>query len=147
MAVKKSRILDAVAALEAGERRRAAALIAQELRAGEQTGDRWGSVSKLATKIGEIDLGIEASRRFAMSEPISLDRLLGHCGSLAQVGRSEQGIELLDRLPPQAQEPFRPAIGIGFGFAFAFASPFPVPFAGFMVFQYNSMSFLLHWLA
>ncbi len=104
MAVKKSRILDAVGALEAGERRRAAALIARELRAGEQTGDRWGSVSKLATKIGEIDLGIEASRRFAMSEPISLDRLLGHCGLLAQVGRSEQGIELLDRLPPQAQD-------------------------------------------
>lgn len=104
MAVQKSRILDAIAALEAGDRRRAAALIAQELRTGEQTGDRWASVSKLATKIGEIDLGIEASRRYAMKEPITLDRLLGHCGALAQVGRSEEGIALLDRLPAQAQQ-------------------------------------------
>ena len=100
----KSRILDAVAALEQGERRRAAALIAQELRAGEQTGDKWASVSKLANKIGEIDLGIEASRRFTMTEPIRLDRLLQHCGALAQIGRSEEGIALLDRLPPQAQQ-------------------------------------------
>jgi len=103
MVGQKSNILNAVTALGEGNRRRAAVLIAKELREGPSTGDRWFSVHKLASKIGEIDLGVEASHRFAMTEPITLDRLLSHCGALAQVGRSEEGIKLLDRLPSQAQ--------------------------------------------
>ena len=99
----KSRILEAVDALKQGERRRAAMLIRQELKQGEKTGQRWASVHKLADKIGEIDLALEASHRHAMTEPITLNNLLAHCGHLAQAGRSEEGLSLIERLPPQAQ--------------------------------------------
>ncbi|WP_095012803.1 tetratricopeptide repeat-containing sulfotransferase family protein [Tsuneonella mangrovi] len=103
MTAPKSRILDAIAALEAGDRRRAASLIRIELREGAKTGDRWASVYRLASQIGEIDLGLEASHRHAMTEPLLLNRLLTHCGALAQVGRSTDALALLDRLPSQAQ--------------------------------------------
>ena len=100
----KSRILDAIAALEQGERRRAATLIRQELKTGAKTGERWASVAKLAEKIGEIELAIEASHRSAMTQPITLNRILAHCGTLAKAGRSEEALALLGRLPPNAQQ-------------------------------------------
>lgn len=103
MNTPSSRILDAVAALENGNRRLAGALIAEELKNGEISGDRWASVQRLATRIGEIDLAIEASRRFAFTEPVRLERFLGHCGALAEIGRAGQALELLDQLPDQLQ--------------------------------------------
>lgn len=103
MSDQKSRILEAVTCLGKGERRIAAKLIADELREGAQSGERWSSVHKLASKIGEIDLALEASRRFAFTEPVTLERLLSYCGAMAQVGRSEESIQLLDRLPNAAQ--------------------------------------------
>lgn len=103
MKTGQSRILNAIAALEKGDRRRAAALIRQELKEGPKSGERWGSVSKLAEKIGEIDLALEASYRHALTEPVTLNRVLAHCGALAQAGRSEDALAFLDRLPKAAQ--------------------------------------------
>lgn len=103
MAGPKSRIPDILIALEHGDRRRAASLIGVELRTGSMTGEKWASVSKLASQIGEIDFALEASRRFSQTEPTTLDRLLSYCGALAQFGRSHEALSLLDRLPTQVQ--------------------------------------------
>ena len=99
----QSRILTAIEALKRGHRRDAAALLEQELREGEPVGQRWASVAKLAMKIGEIDMAVDASRRFAFTPPVALTAIVGHCGTLAQVGRSDEAIALLDTLPQDAQ--------------------------------------------
>ncbi|HET9810899.1 MAG TPA: sulfotransferase [Sphingomicrobium sp.] len=95
-------VLQAIEALKAGERRRAADLLEQELRTGPPPGDRWRSVSMLAAQIGEIETAIEASRRSA--SPPSLERLLQHWGRLASYGRSAEAIDEIERLAPPMRE-------------------------------------------
>lgn len=94
-----SRVLTAIEALKAGERRRAQHLLEAELREGPPSGERWRSISRLASEIGEIDLAIEASRRHAQTEPVSLERMLGHWGVLAGLGRTEEALEQAKRVP------------------------------------------------
>lgn len=101
---QQSRILDAIAALEARDRRTAVALIEEELREGEPTGQRWKAVYRLANKIGEIDMAMDASQRFALTPPTTLTQLISHCGSLTHIGRSEEAVALLERLPARALE-------------------------------------------
>ncbi|MAW90694.1 MAG: hypothetical protein CL574_06310 [Altererythrobacter sp.] len=103
MVSNRSLIFDALSALERGERSHAADLLQQELNSGPGGTGRWGNIAKLAEKIGEIDLAIDASRRVALSEPITLGGLLKHCGLLAQMGRSEEALGYLDRLPANAK--------------------------------------------
>lgn len=74
--IPNSRILQAIDALKAGNRRSAVDLLGAELRLGKTEGERWQSVAKLAFDIGAIDLGLEASRRVATTGPVTLDRLL-----------------------------------------------------------------------
>lgn len=99
----QSRILQAIAALQRGERHEASALLAEELRTGPTTGPSWAKVSQLLQQIGEIDMAIEASRRASRSEPMTLDRLLAHCGVLASYGRSDEALGELERLPADIQ--------------------------------------------
>ena len=100
---QRSRILLAVEALKSGDRRRAARLLDDELKVGPATGSRWTSVSKLAFKIGEIETGLEASRRAANTMPRTLDSLLNYCGDLAGAGRSSEALQLINRLPKSVQ--------------------------------------------
>ena len=101
----KSRILDAIDLLEGpADRRGAARLIAEELRQGAPTGQRWGSIHKLAQRIGEIDMALDASMRHAMTDPITIGALIQHCDNLTQMGRAEEAVALLDRVPAQAQD-------------------------------------------
>lgn len=95
-----SRVLSAIESLKRGERRQAQRLLEDELRDGPPTGERWRSISRLATEIGEIDTAIEASRRHSRTEPITLERLLGHWGVLAALGRTEEALAEAERLPP-----------------------------------------------
>jgi tetratricopeptide (TPR) repeat protein len=94
-----SRVLSAIEALQAGERRRAQHLLEAELREGPPSGERWRSVSRLASEIGEIDMAIEASRRHSRTEPISLERMLGHWGVLAALGRTDDALAEAERAP------------------------------------------------
>jgi tetratricopeptide (TPR) repeat protein len=94
-----SRVLTAIEALKAGERRRAQHLLEAELREGPPSGERWRSISRLASEIGEIELAIESSRRNSRTEPISLERMLGHWGVLASLGRTEEALEQAERAP------------------------------------------------
>ena len=61
----------ALEALKLGDRRRAAALLGRELREGNTAQKNLPSVAQLAVHIGEIELAIEASRRWA---PNSVNR-------------------------------------------------------------------------
>ena len=98
-----SRILQTIAALQRGERREASTLLAEELRTGPATGPSWAKVSQLLQQVGEIDMAIEASRRASRSEPVTLDRLLAHCGVLASYGRSDEALADLEALPGPVQ--------------------------------------------
>lgn len=100
----QSRILSALDALASHNRRQAAALIGEELRLGEATGKRWQSVYKLADRIGEVDMALDASYRSTSTPPTTLTEVITHCGNLTKAGRSEEAIEMLDRLPEKARE-------------------------------------------
>jgi tetratricopeptide (TPR) repeat protein len=94
-----SRVLTAIDCLKRGERRRAQRLLADELREGPPSGERWRSICRLAGEIGEIDMAIDASRRHSLTEPISLERMLGHWGVLASLGRTEEALEEAKHVP------------------------------------------------
>lgn len=95
----RSRVLDAVDALKALDRSRAAYLLGEELRLGPPTGDRWRSVAKLAGHIGEIDLALEAGRRFAMTEPQVIAPALQYLSNLVTFGRVDQAKDQFAKLP------------------------------------------------
>lgn len=94
-----SRILQAVDALRTGDRDAAVALLDAELREGPASGARWKSVSKLAANIGEIEISLEAARRYAAASPPTLEGLLYHWGELTAAGRTEIALAELARLP------------------------------------------------
>jgi tetratricopeptide (TPR) repeat protein len=88
-------VLQAIEALKHGERRTAANLLEQDIRTGPPAGDRWRSVSMLASQIGEIETAIEASRRFA--SPPTIERLLFYWGRLATYGRSADAVADIEK--------------------------------------------------
>ena len=85
--VPPSHIHMAIDALRRFDRRSAAALMKEHLRVRKEPGDSWRSVATLANRIGEIDIAIEAMRRFAMTPPQTLERTLEYCSELATKGR------------------------------------------------------------
>ncbi|WP_010543859.1 tetratricopeptide repeat-containing sulfotransferase family protein [Sphingomonas elodea] len=103
-----SQIPAAIRALQAFDRDAALGLLHVEFRNGPSSGDRWRSVAMLTRQIGEIELTIEASRRYARTEPFSLERLLALCEDLAAFGRDAEIAALVAGLPPAVQE--HPAI-------------------------------------
>ena len=104
----QSLIMDALAALQSGDRRRAAMLLRKELARGAHAVKRLASIAKLADKIGEIELSLAASKAMARSEPVTLNNILAYCGALAQYGRSEDALAVIKGLPTDAQN--HPAI-------------------------------------
>lgn len=86
--VQGNRIIEAVEALKLGERQNAVSLLKQEFADGSTSGQRWSSIAKLAANMGEIELAIEAWRRFADTEPIDLARRLSYWGELTNLGRT-----------------------------------------------------------
>src|SRR5690606_3151995 len=99
----QSRILKAIELLKAFDRRSAVALLAEELAAGQPSGDRWRSVNMLAAKIGEIDMALEAARRYAATTPTTLERLLYYWGELSTYGRNREALRLANALPESAR--------------------------------------------
>ena len=97
--ISNSRVLQAVEALKAGDRRAAVNLLKDELRFGSTEGERWRSVAKLSFDIGAIDVGLEASRRLAATAPVTLERLLDYWGNLANYGQTEIARLAISKLP------------------------------------------------
>lgn len=91
--------LQAIDALQAGDRRGAASLLEADLRAGPPSGERWRSVARLAAHIGEIELSLEASKRVARTVPGTPERLLYYWGELATYGRTQQALDEVAKLP------------------------------------------------
>lgn len=98
------RILGAIEHLKAGERAAAAELLQEELRLGPPAGERWQSVQRLAGQIGEIEIAIEAARRYSRTPPATLDRLLYYWGELAAYDRVEEARRELESLPLDVRE-------------------------------------------
>lgn len=96
---KANRIMQAVEALKALDRDLALSLLNTELRLGPAIGDSWLGVSRLSRQIGELDICVEASRRYALTVPFSLERKLYYWGELANAGRSELALEEFGSLP------------------------------------------------
>ena len=101
--MSKPLVLQAVEALKAGDRDRALFYLREELRTGPASGDRWRSVDMLAQQIGEIDIAIEAAKRFAATQPLSLQKLVHYWSTLATFGREEEAERQIARLPLDAQ--------------------------------------------
>src|SRR5690606_14413989 len=75
-----------------GERDAAATVLEEELRRGPATGEGWRDVQRIAAQIGEIEIGLEAARRFSLTEPVRLERVLHYCRELAEQGRVEEAL-------------------------------------------------------
>lgn len=98
------RILGAIEKLKAGDRAAAAGLLGAELRQSSHSGERWKSVQRLAGQIGEIEIAIEAARRYSRTEPLQLDRLLSFWGELAGYDRLDEALAEVSKLPANARE-------------------------------------------
>lgn len=83
-------VTEALAAFKARDRDRTAYLLAQALRADPPLGDRWGSVSRLAATIGEVQLALAAARRQIAHNPANGEARLAYAQILSQNGRVEQ---------------------------------------------------------
>lgn len=102
--ISKPFLLQAINALQSGEREDAVALLRRDLAEGPPDGERWRSVVMLAARIGEVTLQLEAGRRLAATPPPTLARLLQHWGDLAAFGRSAEALAAVNRLPVAQQE-------------------------------------------
>ncbi|MGN6425092.1 MAG: sulfotransferase [Asticcacaulis sp.] len=100
----KPLVLQALDALNALDRRAAVALLRQDMANGPSAGQRWQSVAQLAGTIGETRLELEAMRRFAQTQPQTLNALLALCTLLARRARSDEALALLDSLPQPVQD-------------------------------------------
>jgi len=102
--VQRTLIHDAVDLLRQHERRPAVALIRRYMSENTEPGDSWRNVAKLCDKIGEIDLSVEAMRRYAQTPPLTLDRLLAYCSELAKRGRADEAVAAINGLPKDVQD-------------------------------------------
>lgn len=100
----QSRILHAVAALKDRDRERAVVLLEEELKHGPSSGERWKSVTKLAGQIGEIEIAIEAARRYSRTAPQTLERLLHYWGELASYDRTQRARQEVSKLPARMSQ-------------------------------------------
>jgi tetratricopeptide (TPR) repeat protein len=91
----------ALDALKLGDRRGAAVFLARQLHEGNTAQKNLPSVAQLAAHIGEIDLAIEASRRWNAG---SLESLLGCWAIMGTYGRAREVLGEIEQLPISAQE-------------------------------------------
>jgi tetratricopeptide (TPR) repeat protein len=98
------RLSQVIDAFQRFDRRRVAALIAEELRVGPPAGVHWADVEAIANRIGEINFAVEAARRYAATEPRTLDRALRYCNALASRGRLDACVREIDALPASVQQ-------------------------------------------
>jgi tetratricopeptide (TPR) repeat protein len=94
--------VQALDALKLGDRRRAAALLGQQIRFGNTSAKNLPSVAQLAEHIGEIDLAIEATR-LAVT-PGSIDSLIEYWAKLAGFGREAEAVADIERQPEAIRE-------------------------------------------
>lgn len=98
------RLPKVIEAFQRLDRRAVAALVAEELRESPPAGgDHWANVEGVANRVGEIELALEAARRYSLTEPRTLDRALHYCHALAARGRIDASLREIEALPPPVQ--------------------------------------------
>jgi tetratricopeptide (TPR) repeat protein len=85
----KELVWAALSLLREGKRDAAADKLSQAISHGPEAGEQWKSIARLAGQIGEIDLAIEAMRKYAATTPVKLSRLLEYWKELTGFGRSD----------------------------------------------------------
>lgn len=101
MTTGKPYVLRAIDALGQGDRETAISLLQRDLATESPGGSRWKSVAMLAANIGAVEISLEAARRYACTQPVSLEPLLYYWGELAAAGRSEIARSEIARLSPR----------------------------------------------
>ncbi|HEY8592607.1 MAG TPA: sulfotransferase [Sphingomicrobium sp.] len=104
----KQKVLAALGRLRVGERDEAAALIAEAVHKGPPTGAQWKSIGKLCGQIGEIELAVEAMRKYAATAPLMLSRQLDYWKDLTIFGRTDVVEKEITRLGNQVA--YHPAV-------------------------------------
>lgn len=99
----KSRIIEAVGALERFDREGAVAMLKAELADRSLSPGKINSILRLAQNIGQIDLEIDASRRLVEADPRDLKLFLEHSRRLAEYGAAEEAKAHLAQLPVAVQ--------------------------------------------
>lgn len=97
----------ALSALKDNDRDRAAAALGLLLKTQPRLGRTWGSISRLALKLGDIEAALEAACRFADECPGEIGPRLEHVQTLALFGRAEQAEAVA--LALTAEHPRHPA--------------------------------------
>lgn len=100
----KQKVFTALSLLKVGRRDEAAEQLREAIARGPATGELWRSIGRLAAEIGEIDLAVEAVRRFASTPPVKLSRKLEYWKELITFGRSELVEEEIALLGAQIRE-------------------------------------------
>ncbi len=104
----KPLVVQALEALQMHDRRHAVELLKQDMATAAPTGKRWQSVAQLAGTIGETKLEVEAMRRFATTQPQTLDQILAYCTLLARRARTPEALETIAALPAEVRD--RPSV-------------------------------------
>jgi tetratricopeptide (TPR) repeat protein len=95
----KSQILIALDYLKVGNRRDAASSLRKALPECLGNPNKLRSLVKLSFRIGEIDLGLHASRVLWKMDPNNVGHLLEYCEAISSYGQEEFAESLLNNLP------------------------------------------------
>ena len=98
----------ALRAFEAGDRDRAAEMLARfDAQASASADRRWASVARLAAILGEANLAISAIRKHVGQSPYDIERRLAYGALLASLGRVQDAVNttqaFLAHAPPDAR--------------------------------------------
>ena len=77
----------AIDAYKSGQRDQAVTMVKEMFTNGAALGDSWGQVAQMALSMGEINLALKASKRFARIDRNDLMRQLTHAALLAEAGQ------------------------------------------------------------
>ncbi len=97
------RLAAAQDAINALDRRKAAAILREDIDNGSATGEVWQDVSRVAAQIGEHGLSREAARRYAATAPADMDHVFFYAMVLSRDGHLAEALRQLDTLPAAAQ--------------------------------------------
>jgi tetratricopeptide (TPR) repeat protein len=80
------------------DRRAAAQIIREDLETGPPSGEFWQTVSMIASQLGEIELSIEAAKRFAATAPRDMDHVFYYAYALLRYGRIDEALRAVGTL-------------------------------------------------
>ncbi len=80
------------------DRRGAAAIIREDLHNGPRQGDYWQGISQIAFQLGEMNLALEAAKRYAATARLDMDHVFVYAYALLRVGLLDEALREIDIL-------------------------------------------------